>query len=34
LRNGVHILFAIDDVGRIESISDDLTKRDAAPTIA
>ena len=34
LRRGVHIRFAIDDAGAITGISDHLTKRDAAPTVA
>ncbi len=34
LRRGVHIRFAIDSDGRITGISDHLSKRDAAPTVA
>jgi uncharacterized cupin superfamily protein len=34
LRRGVHIRFAVDDTGRITRMSDHVTKRDAAPTVA
>jgi uncharacterized cupin superfamily protein len=34
LVRGVHIRFAVDDGGRIAGISDHVSRRDAAPTVA